>query len=109
MADGTSARRVTSINEIVGYDSQTDAFNYIEVFRWNPSKDVFEFPGYMNSSILETVVAPRRGLSPQEARQMYDIIEERALAFRNIHERGTTNFYDLYKLLSQAYRQGLFR
>ena len=108
LADGTMVRRVTSINEIIGYDTDSDSFNYIEVFRWNSAKDTFEFPGYMNSHILENVVAPKMGVSHQDARKMYEVIEERALAFRKIHDRGITNFYDLYKLLAQAHRQGLF-
>ncbi|MEE8159077.1 MAG: type II/IV secretion system ATPase subunit, partial [Dehalococcoidia bacterium] len=109
LADGTMVRRVTSINEIVGYDTESDSFNYIEVFRWNSATDIFEFPGYMNSNIMEEVVAPKMGLSHQESRKMYDIIEERAVSFRKMHDRGITNFYDFYKLISQAHRQGLFR
>jgi len=108
LADGTSARRVTSINEIISYDSESESFNYIEVFRWNSAKDTFEFPGYRNSDILENIVAPKMGLPHQEARKMYETMEERALAFRKIHDRGITNFYDLYKLIAQAHRQGLF-
>ncbi|MCH8282650.1 MAG: type II/IV secretion system ATPase subunit [Chloroflexi bacterium] len=108
LADGTSVRRITSINEIISYDTDSDSFNYIEVFRWNSATDVFEFPGYMNSNMMEEVVAPKMGLSRQEARKMYDIIEERALSFRKMHDRGITNFYDFYKFIAQAYRQGLF-
>ena len=63
----------------------------------------------MNSTMLEDVVAPKMGLARQDARGMYDKIDERAAAFRKIHEQGTTNFYDLYKFLAQAHRQGFFR
>ena len=62
----------------------------------------------MNCNILENVVAPKMGLPRQEARKMYEVIEERAGAFKKIHDRGITNFYDLYKLIAQAHRQGLF-
>ncbi|MBC8281830.1 MAG: type II/IV secretion system ATPase subunit, partial [Chloroflexi bacterium] len=106
LADGTPVRRVTSINEILGFDPESGAFNFVEVFRWNSSTDTFEFPGYMNSTMLEDVVAPKLGLSSQDSRQMYDRVEERADAFRKIQEQGTTNFYDLYKFLAQAHRQG---
>jgi hypothetical protein len=60
----------------------------------------------MNSTMLEDVVAPKMGLPRQESRKMYDMLKERANAFRKIHEQGTTNFYDLYKFLAQAHRQG---
>ncbi len=109
LADGSSVRRITSINEILGYDPETEAFNFIEVFRWDSARDGFDFPGYMNSTMLEDVVAPKMGLARHEARQMYDVIDERASAFRKIREQGTTNFYDLYKFLAQAHRQGFLR
>ena len=106
LSDGTSVRRITSINEILGFDDETGAFNFIEVFRWDSARDTFDFPGHMNSTMLEDVVAPKLGLSRQNARSIYDKIDVRAAAFRKIHEQGTTNFYDLYKFLAQAHRQG---
>ena len=109
LADGSSVRRVTSVNEIISYDSETNSYNFIEVFRWNPATDKFEFPGYMNAAILENVVASRRGLSPKDSRQIYDEIESRAIILRKLNERGITDFYELHNVLSRAYRQGLFR
>ena len=109
LADGNSARRITSINEILGFSPETGTFNFIEVFRWNSAEDEFEFPGYMNSAMLEDVVAPKMGLARQDVRRMYEMIEERASAFGKIQEQGTTNFYDLYQFLAQAYRQGFLR
>ena len=41
---GGMARRVLSINEIIGYDSVSQSFSFVEVFRWNQTKDVHEFP-----------------------------------------------------------------
>ena len=107
--DGTPARRVLSVNEIISYDSDTNSYNFIEVFRWNPGTDQFEFTGFMNATILETVVAVRRGLTPKNSRQIYDEIQDRAIILRKLHEKGITNFYELHSVLSQAYRQGLFR
>jgi flagellar protein FlaI len=75
LPDGTPARRVLSINEIVEYDPASDSFGFIEVFRWDPSTDTFEFPGYMNTYILEQVVASKRGLPPHETRRNSQKIE----------------------------------
>ena len=69
LPDGSPGRRVMSVNEIISYDSEANAFNFIEVFRWNPATDSFEFPGYMNAMILERVVAVRRGLAPKDSRK----------------------------------------
>ncbi len=109
LPDGTTGRRVLSINEILSYDSESNSFNFIEVFRWDPAKDKFEFPGYLNAPVLEHVVAARRGLPPKEVRQIYDEIDVRAIILRKLHERGITDFYELHSILSQAYRQGHFR
>ena len=109
LPDGTTGRRVTSINEIVSYDSETNQFNFIGVFRWNSAKDKFEFPGLNNAYILENVVAVRRGLPPKETRRIYGEIEARAKIMRKLHERGINDFYELHRVLSQAYRQGFFR
>jgi flagellar protein FlaI len=109
LADGSTARRVVSINEILGYNSEVDSFEFVEVFRWSPSTDRFEFPARSNSRLLEEVVAVRRGLSGQDARRIYDEIDDRATIFKRLHERGVTNFYELFKILSQAHREGLFR
>ena len=85
LPDGTLARRVLSINEIIGYES--DSFGFIEVFRWDPSSDTFEFPGFMNATILEHVVGVKRGIPPQESRRIYAEIEERAAILRKFQER----------------------
>ena len=109
LPDGSTGRRILSINEIIEYNSETDAFGFIEVFRWDPATDTFEFPGYMNTNILEHVVASRRGLPPRESRRIYDVLSERADVLRGLREKEITNFYELHTILSQAYREGLFR
>jgi flagellar protein FlaI len=70
LPNGKPGRRILSISEIVGYDSATDSFSYIEVFRWNPVTDVFEFTGYMNSYLLEEVIAFKMGLPPSRRREI---------------------------------------
>ena len=109
LPDGSTGRRILSINEIIEYNSETDAFGFIEVFRWDPATDTFEFPGYMNTNILEHVVASRRGLPPRESRRIYDVLSERADVLRGLREKEITNFYELHTILTQAYREGLFR
>ena len=85
-----------------------NAFGFIEVFRWEPSTDTFEFPGYMNTYLLENVVAVKRGLAPNDARSIYKDIERRAKILKRLQERGTTNFYELHNIISKAYREGQF-
>ena len=109
LPNGKTARRITSVNEIVGYDSVSDSFSFIEVFSWDPVEDVFKFTGYMNSYLLEEKIAPRRGIPRNERRKIYEQVKRRAEVLRRMEGRGATNFYDVYSILSKAYRDGHFR
>ena len=108
LPDGSPARRVLSVNEVIEYDTESNSFAFIEVLRWDPGTDTFEFPGFTNTNILENVVGVRRGLKPEERRQIYEEIEVRADVLRKLHERNMTNFYEFHNVLSQAYRESLF-
>jgi len=109
LAKGGLGRRLTSINEIVSYDSVGDTFSFIEVFNWNPLDDTFQFRGFQNSYLLENKIAPRRGFPEEKRRQIYKILKQRSDVLKRIHEQGKTNFYDVYAILSKAYREGYFR
>ncbi len=109
LAKGGLARRLTSINEIVNYDSVADSFSFIESFNWNPLDDSFTFRGNQNSYLLENKIAPRRGLPEEKRRQIYKLLKQRADILRRIHEQGKTDFYEVYAILSKAYREGYFR
>ena len=109
LSNGHLARRLTSVNEIVNYDSIADAFSFIEIFNWNPLDDSFVFRGNQNSYLLENKIAPRRGFPESKRRQIYKIVKQRAEVLRRITEQGKTNFYEVYAILSKAYREGYFR
>lgn len=109
LPNGQSARRVTSISEIVSYDSVTDTFSFIEVFTWDPIEDTFRFPGYRNSYLLEEKIAAKRGIPHDKRHQIYSQIKQRAEVLKRIQERDITNFYEVYGVLSKAYREGYFR
>jgi flagellar protein FlaI len=106
---GGMVRRVLSVNEIVGYDSVSQSFSFIEVFRWNPATDVFDFPGYMNSYLLEERIAMRRGIPPHKKRSIYTDLKKRAKVFEKLHRQGKVrNFYDVFRIIAEAHRQSLF-
>jgi len=109
LANGSLARRLTSINEIVNYDSIADSFSFIETFAWNPVDDSFLFRGFQNSYLLENKIAPRRGLPEDKRRQIYKVLKQRADVLKRIADQGRTNFYDVYSILSKAYRDGYFK
>ncbi|MDD5190728.1 MAG: ATPase, T2SS/T4P/T4SS family, partial [Dehalococcoidales bacterium] len=108
LPNGKNGRRVTSINEIVGYDSVADSFSFIEVFRWKPLEDAFDFRGNNNSFLLEEKLAPKRGISYENRAQIYSQIRQRAEVLRRLAEHKIFGFHEVYGLLSKAYREGYF-
>jgi flagellar protein FlaI len=108
LANGKGARRIMSINEIIGYDPVSESFSFLEAFRWNPATDEFEFPGYMNSYLLEQRIALKRGIPPHKRKQIYSDLNRRARVFEKLHkEKGVTDFNEFFDILSEARRQGL--
>lgn len=101
-------RRVMSINEIIGYDSVSQSFSFVETFKWNQAKDVHDFPGYMNSFVLEEKIAMRRGIPHFKRKAIYTELKRRARIFERIHkERGVTGFHEFFEILAEAHKQNL--
>jgi flagellar protein FlaI len=101
-------RRVTSINEIVGYDGASESFSFIEAFRWNQAADTFDFPGFMNSYILEEKISPKRGIPPFKRKVIYTELKRRAKIYQRLHlDRKLKNFYEVFQVLAEAQRQKL--
>ena len=109
LPSGLIGRRVISINEIIGYDSGTNTYAFIEVFKWDPATDTFEYPGYMNTQLLEGVVSMKKGIPPYESQSIYGEVEDRAHILRQLHKKEVTDFYELHELLCRAYREGYLR
>ena len=109
LPSGQPVRRILSINEIINYDPASDSFTYVEMFRWNPYSDTHEFVGYQNSYLLEQVIAPKKGISPNNRRRIYGDLAQRAEILKKLHQTQYTRFYDFYTVLSKAYREGLLR
>ena len=109
LPNGKDGRRLVSISEIVGYDSASDSFSYIEIFRWNPVDDTFEFSGYVNSYMLEERIAMQRGIPPHKKRTIYNELTRRANILKKLQGQKVDDFNELYQVLSKAYKEGLFR
>ena len=105
---GKMGRRATSISEIVGYDSPSDSFSFIEIFRWDPVTDKFDFVGGNNSYILESKIAFKRGIPPEKKRLIYRVVARRAKILEKIHQSGVTGFHELLQVLAKAQRDEVF-
>ncbi|MBM3155744.1 MAG: type II/IV secretion system ATPase subunit [Chloroflexi bacterium] len=109
LPNGKAGRRATSISEIVGYDPVSNIFSYVEVFRWNPATDTFEFVGRRNSYLLEDKIAIKRGYPPDKKWQIYSLVERRARILEKLHkEKGVRDFYELLKVLAKAQQERIF-
>ncbi|MCX6013836.1 MAG: type II/IV secretion system ATPase subunit [Chloroflexi bacterium] len=109
LPNGKFARRITAIDEIVGYDSVTESFNIVQAFVWDEVTDTYQFTGYTTSFILEQKIAPRVGIPSNKKMKIYIEIDRRAKILEKLHkDQGITGFYEILNVLSQAQRQGLF-
>jgi len=109
LPNGKMGRRATSISEIVGYEPISNTFSYVEVFRWNPAADTFEFVGRRNSYLLEDKIALKRGFPPDKKWQIYNLVERRARILEKLHkEKGVRDFYELLKVLAKAQEERIF-
>jgi flagellar protein FlaI len=109
LPDGRIGRRITGINEIVGYDPLSDSFNIIEVFQWDSEIDKYSFSGHMASYIMEQKIAPRLGIPNNKKHKVYAEIEKRAKILEKLHKvQKVTGFYEILDVLGKAQREGLF-
>ena len=109
LPNGKMGRRATSISEIVGYDPVANIFSYVEVFRWNPVADTFEFVGRRNSYLLEDKIALKRGIPPDKKWQIYNLVERRTRILEKLHkEKGVRDFYELLRVLAKAQEERIF-
>ena len=108
LPNGKEGRRAVSVNEIVGYDSESQSFSFVEAFKWDPADDHFEFSGNMNSYLLEQKIAVARGYPFAKRRQIYSLLQRRARVLEKLANSGVVGFEALYKLLAKANREGIF-
>ncbi len=109
LKNGKTARRAISISEIVGYDSTSDSFSYIEVFRWNSATDTFDFVGDKASYLLESKIAPMRGIPSNKSWEIYATLEKRARVLERLHkEKGIKGYYELLRVIARAQQEGIF-
>jgi flagellar protein FlaI len=109
LPNGRMGRRVTGINEIVGYDPSYDAFTFMEAFHWDETTDEFLFTGYMTSYMLENVIAPKIGIPSRKKQRVYAEVERRTKILQRLHQdEGITDFYEVLEVLAKAQREGYF-
>jgi flagellar protein FlaI len=101
---GGIARRVTGIDEVIGYNKHSDGVLTRGMFEWDPVKDKHYFRGMFQSHLLENKIAAMAGFSNK--RDIYDEMLKRAAALDKMANRDLTHYDDVFDLLGIYYNNG---
>lgn len=94
--DGNLVRRITEVNEMMGYDPETGDVLFNNVFSYDPETDMHHYNG--NSSILEKIRLAT-GKSRQEFNRDF---RERKIIIENMAANGITDYFAISRII-QAY------
>ncbi|NLA38947.1 MAG: type II/IV secretion system ATPase subunit [Methanomicrobiales archaeon] len=104
---GGTVRRMLSVNELVGYDPETEGFSFMAAFTWDPATDTFTFAGKGSSYLLENKIATMLGIPENRRAEIYDEIDKRAKILERLHKAGYTHFWDLFHMITKIKKRGL--
>jgi flagellar protein FlaI len=106
---GETVRRMLSVNELVGYNADTGGISFVEMFKWNPMNDTFDFSGKGASYLLENKIATLLGFPDHKKAEIYDEVDKRARILERLHKAGYTDFQDLFQMIIKVKKEGLIR
>jgi flagellar protein FlaI len=105
--DGNLVRRMISVNELVGYNPETQGFTFVQMFTWEPVSDTFVWSGKGSSFLLENKIATMLGIPDSRKAEIYLEVEKRAKILERLHKAGYTKFWDLFHMMTKIKKQGL--
>jgi flagellar protein FlaI len=98
-------RRVTSVNEIIGYEPDENRLNYLPTFIYDPDLDHLRFMG--SSFHLETKVLTFRGWGKERLRELYDELKVRAEILTFLAE-NFPKYTDVWKTVIEVRNKGVW-
>jgi flagellar protein FlaI len=101
-ATGHMKRRVTSVNEVVAYNPNTDSFSFIEAFHWDAAEDAFRFRAEGNSFLLEEKIGRARGYSARDISVIYDELDQRAKFLKSLTDENVSDYREFYRRIIDA-------
>ena len=101
---GGIARRITGVDEVIGYNKHSDGVLTRGMFEWDPVKDKHYFRGMFQSHLLENKIAAMAGFSNK--RDIYDELDRRRQAIQDMADRDLTHYDDVFGLLNVYYQSG---
>jgi flagellar protein FlaI len=102
--DGKLIRRVTSIDEIEGYNRELDGIMARKAFEWDPIKDEHYFKANRNSFILEEKIAKNAGYA--DLSEIYIEYDKRKAILNRMVEENIMDYYEVVQFIWNYYREG---
>ena len=102
--NGNLVRRITGVDEVIGYNKHSDGVLTRGMFEWDPLKDKHYFRGMFQSHLLENKIAAQAGFANK--RDIYDEMLRRASALDRMVNRNLTHYDDVFGLLNIYYNSG---
>jgi len=102
--DGKLMRRVTTIDEIEGYNRAVDGIMSRNGFKWDAIKDEHRFVANRNSYVLEEKIAKNAGYT--ETSEIYDEYDRRKHILDRMVEENIMDYYDVVQFIWTFYREG---
>jgi len=96
-------RRVTSINEIIGYDSDEERLDFLPTFIYDSDEDVHRF--LKMSFLLENIVLRFRGWGKERLEELYREMEVRSEILRYLAEEHP-RYSDVCKTVVEVSKRG---
>jgi flagellar protein FlaI len=103
--DGKMLRRVTSLDEIEGYNRAVDGIMARKAFDWKPNDDRHVFTANKNSYILEEKIAKNAGY--QDTAEIYDEYDKRKNILEKMVEEEIFDYYEVVQCIWGFYREGV--
>ncbi len=103
--EGKILRRVTSVDEFVGFSQEEGGVLTKNVFKWDPATDTHLFRGFQNSYILEEKVAAEHGL--RDKRKIYDELERREAIIKKMADNDITDHREVNDTLIRYFQGGV--
>jgi len=97
-------RRVTSINEILGYDAEEGKVSFMPSFMYDFDRDAMTFTG--TSLLLEYKVLPARGWGRNRLPELYEELRKRAKILEYLAE-NYPKYKHIFKTITEATRKGV--
>jgi len=102
--NGVLERRVTSVEEVVGYSRESQGVVTRKIFSYDPVRDEHRFDGLFNSAVLESKIAPRYGI--EDAREIYALLEKRAKILQLLADANIVNYRRVTQIINDYRREG---